>query len=80
MEVPRLGVESECHSHRNARSELHLRPQHVSTPDPMNETMDRTYILMDTSRVLNPLKPTMGTSLSLFTVIFSLGHLSFLGV
>ena len=41
------------HSHSNARSDLHLRPQLMAMLilNLLSETRDRTCILMDTSRV-----------------------------
>ena len=47
MEVPRQTVESEL--------QLPAYTSATATPDP-SEARDRTYILMDTSRVLNPRK------------------------
>jgi len=46
-------------SHRNAGSELHLRPTSQLTampdPSPLNEARDQTHILMDASQVHNSL-------------------------
>ena len=51
------------HSHRNARSELHLRPLHHSShqrqiPNPLSEARNRTCILMDDSQIRFPCATT----------------------
>ena len=55
----RAAAASVHHSHRHARSELHLQPtpqpQQCWILHPLSEARDQTHILMDTSPVHNPL-------------------------
>ena len=65
MEVPRLRVQSEqqlpAYATATARQELsricdlHCSSQQCRILNPLSEARDQTHILMDTSRVLNPL-------------------------
>ena len=75
MEVPRLGVESELQLLTYATTtamrdlshvcDLHHSSQQCQILNPLSEARDRTYILMDTSQVLNVLGCN-GNSNSLF--------------
>ena len=65
MEVPRLGVESELQlptmpqtQQRRVRAasvDLHLSSGQHRILNPLSQARDRTNILLDTSRVCNPL-------------------------
>ena len=65
MEIPSLGVESELQLPAYATGMATQDPSHICDLhcslwqwwilNPLSETRDRTHVLMDTSRVLNPL-------------------------
>ena len=63
------------HSHSNARSKPRLwpTPQHTATPDPQptEQARDGTCILMDTSRVCNPLSHKGTSIFHIFFLSFS---------
>ena len=58
MEVPKLGVKSELHQPAYTTATAMPHPSHILQQhwilNQVDEAMDRTRILTDTSRVLNP--------------------------
>ena len=78
MEVPRLWVESELHLLAFATAtatwdpscicDLHQSSQQCWILNPLSEARDRTHILMDTSRVYNPLSHSGNSPRSSFVI------------
>ena len=73
--IPGLGVELELHhSHSYARSEphckLHLTLRQHQTLNTLRDARDRTHILVDTSRVLNPLSHNRNPQIHISSLSF----------
>ena len=77
MEIPRLGVELGLQLQAYATATAMLNPSHIfnlhcsQILNPLSDARDWTHILMDTSRILNPLSHNEN-SLKIPTYIFKI--------
>ena len=76
MEVPRLGVKSELQLPAYVTAIAMPDPSHslqqCQIPNPLSKASDRTCILMDPSRILNPLHHGKNTLFNIFLILYFL--------